>query len=385
MQEETRHIVELIEGIEGAEEAKRSALHDVQVKLGARFTEWNGYYVPDHFGQPVEEYWAVRRRAGIIDMSALQKFDVLGSDAVRFLNRVLTRDVARAVNGQALYSPICNARGGFIDDSIAFRIDEMQFMLVTGGGEHDEEWLREQAKGLNVALVNVTGSRVDIAVQGPHSRAILQRLTQSDLGELDYYAFTSARLAGFDVLLSRTGYSGELGYELFAPCEQATDIWKAIAQTAEPGELTPYGFKALDVLRIESALVFCGYEMDAANTPYDVGLGWTVDLDKESFIGKTALAWAKQQGPRETLVGLEVEDVYFPESGARLFRDGRKAGIVTSPTFSPLMEKVIALARVKPEHTRPGTELQVDMGNRTRTAWVVRIPFYDPSKRRVII
>jgi len=187
------------------------------------------------------------------------------------------------------------------------------------------------------------------------------------------------------VLLSHTGYSGELGYELFAPCERATEIWKAIAQTAEPGELTPYGFKALDVLRIESALVFCGYEMDAANTPYDVGLGWTVDLDKESFIGRAALAWAKQQGSHETLVGLEVEDVYFPESGAKLFRDGRKVGIVTSPTFSPLMEKVIALAGVKPEHTSPGTELQVEMGSRARTAWVVRIPFYDPSKRRVII
>lgn len=344
------------------EKIKGSALHDVQTDLGAAFTEWNGYYVADHFGQPVEEYWAVRRSGGIIDMSALQKFDVFGPDAVAFLDRVLTRDVARMVDGQALYSPICNANGGFVDDGIAFRVEETQFMLVTGGGAQDEAWLREHAKGLDLILDTVTHSEVDIAVQGPRSRAILQRLTSSDLETLNYYRFTQTKIAGYDALLSRTGYSGELGYEIFAACEQAVEVWKAIVQAAEPGELMPYGFKALDMLRVEAGLVFCGYEMDATTTPYDAGLGWAVDLNRESFIGKAVLAWARKEGSREVLVGLEMEDLYFPEGGARIFHDRQKVGAVTSASFSPLMEKSLVLARVKPELAGLGRELQVEIG-----------------------
>jgi aminomethyltransferase len=368
-------------------ETKRSPLHDVLTDLRAVFTEWNGYSVADCFGYPKEEYWAVRRSAGITDMSALQKFDIFGPDAIRFLNRVLTRNVTRAVDGQALYSPMCDENGGFVDDCIAFRMSDTQFMLVTGGGEKDDEWLRAHAKGLDVSLYNVTDSRANIAVQGPCSRAIIQRVTRANVGELGYYHFTRAKVAdasiSVNVLLSRTGYTGELGYELFVSRQEAPEVWKALAQAAEPGELRPFGFKALDMLRVEAGLVFCGYEMDATTTPYDVGMGWAVDLSKENFVGKPTLAWAKREGPREVLVGLEMEDIYYPESGARLFYDGRKVGVVTSPSFSPLMEKSIALARVKPEQAHLGIQLQVEMGSWTRTAQVVRIPFYDPLKRRV--
>lgn len=365
-------------------ETRESPLHDVLTNLRAVFTEWNGYHVAEHFGHPREEYWAVRRRAGIIDMSVLQKFDIFGSDVIRFLNRVLTRNVARAVNGQALYSPMCDYGGGFVDDCIAFRLSDTQFLLVTGGGEEDEEWLREHARGLDVSLCNMTHKRANISIQGPRSRAILQRVTGTDVRKLGYYRFTWARIgdANVNVLLSRTGYSGELGYEIFAPREQAQEVWKALAEAAEPGELIPYGFKALDMLRIEAALLFCGYDMDATTTPYDVGLDWAVDLSKESFVGKSALAWAKREGPREVLVGLEMEDIYYPEPGARLFYERRKVGVVTSPTFSPLMEKCIGLARVKPEQANLGTELHVEIGSRTRRAQVVRIPFYDVLKRR---
>jgi aminomethyltransferase len=372
-------------------DVRLSVLHDMQADLGAAFTEWNGTYVADHFGSPEEEYWAVRRSAGVIDMSALQKFDVIGPDAMSFLNRVLTRDVSRAVDGQAVYSPICDGNGGFIDDGIAFRIDRGQFLLVTGGGERDEVWLREHAKRFDVAVENVTDTRVDIGVQGPRSRDLLQRITDCDLGSLGYYRFTWARVCGYDALVSRTGYSGELGYEIFAATEHAVEIWKAILQAAEPGELRPYGFKATDMLRVESALPFCGYEMDGATTPYEAGLGWAVDLNKGEFVGRPALARTQEQGPREVLVGLEMEDLHFPEGGARIFLDRRKVGTVTSPSFSPLMEKSLALARVRPECSDLGTEVLVEIGasrwnargGRARPARVVRIPFYDPCKRRV--
>jgi len=363
-------------------ESKRSALFDVQVGLSAVFTTWNGYYVADHFGRPTEEYWAVRLRAGIIDMSALQKFDVVGPDAVSFLNRVLTRDVAQAVDGQALYSPMCNADGGFLDDGILYRTSSSQFMLVTGGGERDHERLRQASSGLNVALDDITDLRVNISVQGPGSRALLQGLTTMDLTSLAYYHFTWATLAGCTIMLARTGYSGELGYELFAPREKGPAIWKALAQSGEPEQLVPYGFKALDVLRIEAGLPFCGYDMDATTTPYDVGLGWAVDLEKEHFIGRDVLARALREGPRQQLVGFEMEDMYFPEIGARVFCDGRKVGVVTSAAHSLLMEKSIGLARLSPEQSILGTELQVEVSGRTRRASVVRIPFYDPQRRR---
>jgi aminomethyltransferase len=361
--------------------------------LTGRFTDYNGYWLPtayDNHGA-VDEYWACREGAAIMDLSPLRKWEVLGPDAEELLQSTMTRDIRRLSDGQVVYTALCNDTGGMIDDGTVFRLQETNFRFV-GGSEWDGVWLREQAerRSLRVWIKESTDELHNVAVQGPASRELLTPLiwtapTQTPFGELQWFRFSIARIGGpqgLPLIVSRTGYTGELGYELFCHPKDAPALWDAVSGA---GDLTPLGLEALDMLRIEAGLVFAGAEFDDQVDPFEAGIGFTVPKAKEDdYVGKEALA-DRREHPQRKLVGLELEG-NEPASHGECVHVGRhQVGVITSGTRSPVLKKNIALCRMNVRYAEIGTEVEVgklDGFQKRIPATVVRFPFYDPEKTR---
>ena len=361
--------------------------------LTGRFTDYNGYWLPtayDNHGA-VDEYWACRERAAIMDLSPLRKWEVLGPDAEELLQTTMTRDIRRLSDGQVVYTALCNDTGGMIDDGTVFRLQPTNFRFV-GGSEYDGIWLREQAerRGLRVWIKESTDELHNVAVQGPASRDLLKPLiwtapTQTPFADLGWFRFSVARIGGpqgLPLIVSRTGYTGELGYELFCHPKDAPGLWDAVMGA---GEVTPLGLEALDMLRIEAGLVFAGAEFDDQVDPFEAGIGFTVPKAKEEdYVGKEALA-ERREHPQRRLVGLELEG-NEPASHGECVHVGRhQVGVITSGTRSPVLKKNVALCRMNVRYAELGTEVEVgklDGFQKRIPATVVRVPFYDPEKTR---
>jgi aminomethyltransferase len=362
-------------------------------ELTTRFTEYNGYWLPtayDNHGA-VDEYWACRERAAIMDLSPLRKWEVLGPDAEELLQATMTRDIRRLADGQVVYTALCNDTGGMIDDGTVFRLHPTNFRFV-GGSEYDGIWLREQADrlGLHVLVKESTDELHNVAVQGPASRDLLAPLvwtapTQTAFIELAWFRFSIGRIGGpqgLPLIVSRTGYTGELGYELFCHPKDAPALWDAVTSA---GDVTPLGLEALDMLRIEAGLVFAGNEFDDQVDPFEAGIGFTVPKAKEDdFVGKEALA-ERRAYPQRVLVGLELEG-NEPTSHGECVHVGRhQVGVVTSGTRSAVLRKNVALCRMNVRYSGLGTDVEVgklDGFQKRIPAKVVRFPFYDPEKTR---
>jgi aminomethyltransferase len=362
-------------------------------ELTSRFTEYNGFWLPtayDNYGA-VDEYWACRESAAIMDLSPLRKWEVLGPDAEEFLQATMTRDIRRLADGQVVYTAMCNDTGGMIDDGTVFRLHATNFRFV-GGSEYDGVWLREQSErlGLRVWIKESTDELHNVAVQGPASRDLLEPLiwtapTQTPFAQLKWFRFAVARLGGaqgLPLIVSRTGYSGELGYELFCHPKDAPELWDAVTAA---GDVTPLGLEALDMVRIEAGLVFAGNEFDDQVDPFEAGIGFTVPKTKEDdFVGKAALE-ERRAHPQRVLVGLELEGNESSGHGECVHAGRQQVGVVTSGMRSPVLKKNIALCRMNVRYAEPGTEVEVgklDGFQKRIPATVVRIPFYDPEKRR---
>jgi aminomethyltransferase len=357
--------------------------------LTSRFTEYNGYWLPtsyDNLGA-VAEYWACREHVAIMDLSPLRKWEILGPDAEALLQATMTRDIRRLSDGQVVYTAVCNDTGGMLDDGTVFRLHPTNFRFV-GGAEYDGIWLREQAErlALNVLVKESTDELHNVAVQGPESRDLLAPLiwtapTQTPFAELKWFRFSIARLGGpqgMPLIVSRTGYSGELGYELWCHPKDGPELWDAI-------DATPLGLEALDMLRIEAGLVFAGAEFDDQVDPFEAGIGFTVTADKsDDFVGRAALE-ERRAHPQRRLVGLELEG-NEPAAHADCVHVGRhQVGVVTSGTRSPVLKKNIALCRMNVRYAQPGTAVEVgklDGFQKRIPATVVPFPFYDPKKER---
>ncbi len=361
--------------------------------LTRRFTEYNGFWLStayDNYGA-VDEYWACRERAAMMDLSPLRKWEVLGPDAEELLQATMTRDIRRLSDGQVVYTAMCNDTGGMIDDGTVFRLHATNFRFV-GGSEYDGVWLREQSDrlGLRVWIKESTDELHNVAVQGPASRDVLTPLiwtapTQIPFGQLKWFRFAVGRLGGpqgLPLIASRTGYSGELGYELFCHPKDAPELWDAVMAA---GDVTPLGLEALDVLRIEAGLVFAGNEFDDQVDPFEAGIGFTVAKDKtDDYVGKAALE-ERRAHPQRVLVGLELEGNEPSAHGECVHVGRQQVGVVTSGTRSPILKKNIALCRMNVQYAEPGTEVEVgklDGFQKRIPATVVRFPFYDPEKLR---
>jgi aminomethyltransferase len=368
-----------------------------QREMTSRFTDYRGYWLPTAFDDQgsLDEYWACRERAAIMDLSPLRKFEVLGPDAETLMQATMTRDIRRLSVGQVVYTAVCNDTGGMIDDGTVFRLGQDNFRFV-GGDEYDGIWLREQADrlGLRAWVKASTDQLHNVAVQGPNSRDLLRPLiwtapTQTPFDKLTWFRFSVARMdgpQGIPIVVSRTGYTGELGYEVWCHPKDASEVWDTIWDAGQEHGLRALGLDALDMIRIEAGLIFAGYEFDDQIDPFEAGIGFTVGLKTtdEDFVGRAALEERKAH-PQRTLVGLELEGNEVASHGDCVHVGRQQVGIITSGTRSPILKTNVALCRMAVQYADLGTAVEVGKldGHQKRIpATVVRFPFYDPDKSR---
>jgi aminomethyltransferase len=375
---------------------EETTFHPRTSELTKSFVEYRGYWLPHCFDNEgaIAEYWACREKAAVMDLSPLRKWEILGPDALDLVQWAVTRDARRLSVGQVVYTAVCNETGGMIDDATVFRLGDDNFRFV-GGEPSDGVWLKEQAaaRGLSRVVVKPSTDQLhNLALQGPESREILAKIvwtppTQTALADLKWFRFTIGRIGdhrGIPIVVSRTGYTGELGYEVWCHPSDGPAVWDAIFEAGEGHGLKPLGLEALDILRIESGLIFAGYEFDDQVDPFEAGIGFTVALDGEDFSGRDALV-ERAAHPQRVLVGLELEGNETAGHGDEVYVGRQRVGVVTSGTRSPILKKNIALARVAVQVKELGTELEVgklDGLQKRIPATVVRIPFYDPEKTR---
>jgi len=371
---------------------------------------WNNWLLPDMFAPDhIQEYNAIRTACAVFDMSPIPKYHIHGRDAVRFLNRLLTQDVSRCDIGQALYTTWCDDDGKILDDGILARLDEQSFRLTAG--EPWLYWLEDNSASLEVSIEDVTELGI-LALQGPCSRDLLNTLTNSDLNGLKYFRMIRTDLAGLPVEVSRTGYTGDLGYELWVEPHLALRLWDSVFEAGEAYNLMPFGDFALEMARIEAGLLLADVDFVSAkktvyefekSSPLELGLGWTVKLDKEFFIGQKALQREHVQGPVWGTMGLDVDltslarvyadfgmPLYLPYEAwnvaVPIYSSGRQIGKATSGMWSPILKKYIAIARLESRFTRPGTqvdlEITIDAQRKLARATVVKMPFFDPPRKK---
>ncbi len=374
---------------------RETAFHPRTSALTKSFVEYRGYWLPHCFNNEgaIAEYWACRERVALADLSPLRKWEVLGPDSEALIQRVITRDVRKLAVGQVVYTALCNETGGMIDDATVFRLGPDNFRFV-GGDEYDGVWLREVAdrEGLRAWVKPSTDQLHNLALQGPESRDALAEIvwtpaTQPSLSELKWFRFLVGRISSHDgipIVVSRTGYTGELGYEIWCHPTDGPAVWDALMTAAQPRGGKPLGLEALDVLRIESGLIFAGYEFGDQVDPFEAGIGFTVAFGDEDFIGREALQERKEH-PQRRLVGLELEGNEVAGHGDEVYVGRRRVGVVTSGTRSPLLKRSIALCRMAVQYAEIDTEVEVgklDGLQKRIPARVVRFPFYDPDKTR---
>jgi aminomethyltransferase len=375
---------------------RETSFHPRTSDLTKSFTEYRGYWLPHCFSNEgaIAEYWACREKAAVMDLSPLRKWEVLGPDAETLIQTAITRDARRLSVGQVTYTALCNETGGMIDDATVYRLGQDNFRFV-GGDEYDGIWLKELADRheLKVWVKPSTEQLHNLAVQGPASRDILKAIvwtppTQPSLEELRWFRFTVARIGTYDgipIVVSRTGYTGELGYEVWCHPSDGPAVWDAIWEAGAEHGLTPLGLEALDILRIESGLIFAGSEFDDQVDPFEAGIAFAVDLETdEDFVGRDALVERKAH-PQRVLVGLELAGNETAGHGDDVYVGRRKVGVITSGTRSPVLKKNIALCRIAVQFADLGTQVEVgklDGLQKRIPATVVRFPFYDPEKTR---
>ena len=376
------------------------------------YKDWAGYYTVCSYDTCHErEYYALRNAAGLIDLSPLFKYEVYGKDAAAFLSRVMAKDVSKLEVGRCAYLCWCDDYGKVLDDGTVFRLDDTYFRI--SAAEPTFSWLMRQSRGFDVTIEDSSDRIGTLSLQGPTSRDILKVVSDADLDSLPYFSVTQAKLDGVDVLISRTGYTGDLGYEVWIEREQALKVYDAIMAGGRDYRIQPVGLDAMDVTRIEAGYIMNGVDYFSANscviesrksTPYEIGLGWTVDLDRDPFIGQDALKAEKANGSVWATVGL----VYDWPAFERLFaefglppqlpggawrtpipvydKNGRQIGQGTSGAWSAILKDNLALATVKSDYAKPGTVLQIEVTveyeRRRVPAIVTKTPFFDPARKR---
>lgn len=346
---------------------------------GARCIDFGGWELPVQFIGIQKEHEAVRTAAGLFDVSHMGEFSVTGSGAEAFLQRMTTNDVTRLADGQAQYTLLCTSEGGTVDDLLVYRLGENRYMLVVNASniEKDLEWLQRHLPVEGVELTDRSPETLLLALQGPLAATILSAVTDVPVDELKPFHFVEkAAVCGVEVLLSRTGYTGEDGFELYAPAEYAETLWNGLLEAGAPHGLVPAGLGARDTLRFEAKLPLYGQELGPDITPLEAGLGFFVKLDSGDFMGRDALAKQKEQGLPRKLVGIEMIDRGIPRSHYLVKRDGIPIGEVTTGTQSPTLKRNLGLALVETAYSAVGTELEVEIRGKLLKAVVVKAPFY---------
>jgi len=355
---------------------KRTPLFSAHQALGARFVDFGGWDMPVQYTSILDEHEAVRRRAGLFDVSHMGEVEIRGPHALATLQRLTVNDVSRLRDGQAQYSLLCHPSGGVVDDIIVHRLDAERFFLCINAGntEKDVAWMRENIGGAE--LVDRSAELALLALQGPLSTAILAGLTDLDLKTVPRFELREDRVAGHPALVAHTGYTGEDGWEIYCDGAVAPSLWSTLLDAGGPHGVQAAGLGARDTLRLEAALPLYGHELDDETTPFEARLGWVVRLEKGDFIGRDALRRQKEAGIRRQLVGVALTGAGIPRQGYKLAKDGNEVGRITSGTKSPTLGKAIGLGYVATAFRDAGTALDVEIRGKNVAAEVVPIPFY---------
>lgn len=361
------------------ENLKKTPLNAAHRALGGKMVDFGGWDMPVQYPAGViEEHIATRTRAGLFDVSHMGEIWVEGPDAIPFVNRITTNDVTKLVDGQAHYSALPNEDGGVVDDLLVYRFAEDRLLLVVNAGTTDKdwEWINKNKGNENISLRNASSEYCQIAIQGPRSVEILQKLTETDLAPIGYYHFTEGKVDGVDAIISRTGYTGEDGFEVYAAADKAEQLWNKLLETGKEYGILPCGLAARNTLRLESAMSLYGHELSDEISTLEANLGWITKLQKGDFIGRDQIAALKENGLTRKLIGFEMKEPGIARDGFDIYVGDKKVGVVTSGSPAPFLKKNIGLAFLPPEFANVGQEIRIDVRGKRLAAEVVPTPFY---------
>ncbi|MEI5908100.1 glycine cleavage system aminomethyltransferase GcvT [Bacillus spongiae] len=364
---------------------KRTPLFNAYKAYGGKTIDFGGWELPVQFSSIKREHEAVRTKAGLFDVSHMGEFEVKGKDSLTFLNKMMTNDVSKLKVGRAQYTAMCYENGGTVDDLLIYKREEEDYLLVVNASniEKDFDWLESHVSG-EVVLTNVSDQTAQLAIQGPSAEIILQKLVSDTvLQEISFFGFLPAvNIDGITALVSRTGYTGEDGFEIYCKAEDVEKLWVAILREGEEEGLLPCGLGARDTLRFEANLALYGQELTKDISPIEAGISFAVKTQKpEDFIGKDILVAQKENGPARRIVGIEMVDKGIPRHGYKVYSGDTVIGEVTTGTQSPTLKKNVGLALVQEEFTAIGTEVTVEVRNKPLKAIVVPTPFYKRPKK----
>lgn len=359
------------------EKLKRTPLYDVHKQLGARLVEFGGWEMPVQYTSIIDEHLIVRSNVGIFDVSHMGEIEIRGPGSLPLIQKLITNDAAKLVDGQILYTPMCTETGGIVDDLLVYRFAADRYMLVVNASniEKDLAWIRSY----NEAGVEIEDRSADIALvalQGQNAPQCLQTLTNVNLAVMNYYRFVEGEITGIPAIISRTGYTGEIGFELYVETERSTDLWNALYEVTDAIDGKPIGLGARDTLRLEARFCLYGNDINETTTPLEAGLRWRVAFDKENFIGRDALMQQDSEGIKRRLVGFQMLDRSIARAHHAVYRKGRHIGEVTSGAPAPSLKYNIGLAYLPVEMSKINTKIEIDIRGRRHPAKVVRTPFY---------
>ncbi|HOJ07660.1 MAG: glycine cleavage system aminomethyltransferase GcvT [Ignavibacteriota bacterium] len=356
---------------------KRTTFYNIHKKLGAKLVEFAGFEMPIQYSSIISEHKSVRNSVGVFDVSHMGEVFVKGEKALDFIQHVAINDASKLQTGRVQYSAMCYEDGGIVDDLLIYKIADDEFLLVINASniEKDFKWMQENNQ-FGVELRNESDNYSLLAVQGPNSLNTLQKLTDTQIN-MEYYHFTNLKLAGVDMILSRTGYTGEVGYELYFKGDEKTaeELWNKIFEAGKEFNIQPAGLAARDTLRLEMGFCLYGNDIDQTTNPLEAGLGWITKLSKQNFIGKDALVKIKENGLKRKLVAITSDEKTFPRHGYDISVNNKKIGTVTSGTVSPMLDKPIALGYVETEFSEIETDVNFLIRGKEIPAKVVKLPF----------
>lgn len=356
-------------------DTKKTGFYDIHCRLGGRMVDFAGFKMPIQYSSILEEHKRVRTSVGVFDVSHMGEFEVRGEKALELVNRVTINDAAKIEVNQAQYSAMCYPDGGIVDDLLVYNMGTHYLLVVNAANiQKDFDWIQQHCPA-GVELINISDRISQLAVQGKNAEATLQKLTEVNLAEIKFYWFQEGELGGVPMIISRTGYTGEPGFELYFDVQHSRAIWDKIFSAGKEFNISPIGLGARDSLRLEKKYCLYGNDIDQTTNPLEAGLGWITKLEKPSFIGKEALLKVKEAGLRRKLVGFEVEGRVIPRHGYKVMKDGKEIGAVTSGAYSPVLEKNIGLAYVSIKNAEVGSMIEIDARGREAIARIVKTPF----------
>ncbi len=363
-------------------EPKKTPLYDAHVRAGARMIDFGGWLMPVYYRGIVEEHKKVRQKVGLFDLCHMGEVEISGPRALEFLQQITSNDVSALTVGQAQYTLLCYPDGGIVDDILVCKTDDAYLLVLNASNTtKDIEWIRSHADD-GVEIRDLSPETALLAIQGPDSASLLSQLTDVDLDKVYYYQFTSGRVADVDCLISRTGYTGEDGFELFFDHAHAETLWNLLLEEGSKYDIEPIGLGARDTLRLEMGYSLYGNELDSTTSPLEVGLGWIVAKNKGDFVGRDAIEQVRKEGVSRRLIGFKLLERGVPRTGFQIAKDGEVVGVVTSGSLSPTLSVGIGMCFVPPELAKPGNKFHVLIRGKGVAAESVRPPFVEGKVRK---